>query len=206
MADTKISALPAAGALDGTELLPLVQGGATEQVTLNTMKAFMSPESFIYQNADFALANVATAQKMFGQTTNGRVTLPVGLYELDMMVYLTGMSATSGNANFDLKGAGTAVIGGALLQAVGIDNNSPLAAGARSGSGVAGTGVINLASAGTGTGVLSAVSGVFKVTTAGTLVPSLVLAVASAAVVKAGSNLTIYKIAPAGVFASGDFD
>ena len=34
MADEKISALPSAGALAGTEPLPIVQGGATKQTTV----------------------------------------------------------------------------------------------------------------------------------------------------------------------------
>ena len=37
MADTKISALPTATALDGTELIPVVQGGETRQNTVNNL-------------------------------------------------------------------------------------------------------------------------------------------------------------------------
>jgi hypothetical protein len=40
MADTKISAMPSAATLDGTELVPLVQGGVNVQATLNDVKTF----------------------------------------------------------------------------------------------------------------------------------------------------------------------
>lgn len=40
MADQKISAMPSAATLDGTELVPLVQGGANVQTTLQTLRAF----------------------------------------------------------------------------------------------------------------------------------------------------------------------
>lgn len=37
----KISALPAAGALTGAELLPIVQGGMTMNVPLSTLQAWL---------------------------------------------------------------------------------------------------------------------------------------------------------------------
>jgi hypothetical protein len=40
MADQKISAMPTAATLDGTELVPLVQGGANVKATLATVRTF----------------------------------------------------------------------------------------------------------------------------------------------------------------------
>jgi len=40
MADQKISAMPTAAALDGTELIPLVQSGANVKATISTLRAF----------------------------------------------------------------------------------------------------------------------------------------------------------------------
>lgn len=57
MADEKISALPSAGALAGTEPLPIVQGGATKQTTVQDI-------------ADLAAGNQTLAQTL----TNGNVT------------------------------------------------------------------------------------------------------------------------------------
>ena len=57
MADEKISALPSAGALSGTEPLPIVQGGATKQTTVQDI-------------ADLATGNQTLAQTL----VNGNVT------------------------------------------------------------------------------------------------------------------------------------
>jgi hypothetical protein len=43
---TKISALPAASALTGTELVPVVQGGATVQTTPTALRAFCGVGKF----------------------------------------------------------------------------------------------------------------------------------------------------------------
>lgn len=42
MADVKISALPAAGALDGTENPPVVQGGVTKKMTLSQLLSYLN--------------------------------------------------------------------------------------------------------------------------------------------------------------------
>lgn len=42
MADQKISAMPSASTLDGTELVPLVQGGANVKATLDVLRAYDS--------------------------------------------------------------------------------------------------------------------------------------------------------------------
>jgi hypothetical protein len=44
MADTKISALSSAGALGGTEVLPIVQGGATVKVALDDLVPLVEAE------------------------------------------------------------------------------------------------------------------------------------------------------------------
>jgi hypothetical protein len=41
MASEKISALPSAGPLDGTELVPIVQGGANVKVSVRTLLAWL---------------------------------------------------------------------------------------------------------------------------------------------------------------------
>jgi len=42
MADEKISAMPTAGILDGTELVPIVQGGVNTKVTVAVLLAFLT--------------------------------------------------------------------------------------------------------------------------------------------------------------------
>jgi len=165
-----------------------------------------STDSFIYQNADRTLASTTALQKIFDQTANGRLTLPEGLYEVVARLYMTGMSATTGNASIDMLGAGTAVVSGALLESIGFDNNTPLNTGARSGSAASGAATMVLTTGSTGTGLVAFVIGHFLLTTAGTIIPSVALDTAAAATLKAGTYFRVRRIASATTFTSGDAD
>jgi hypothetical protein len=57
--------------------------------------------NWLMQTADYTLTNTANEQKLFDQTTNGTLTLPSGVYEFEAFIYITTMSASSGNAAFD---------------------------------------------------------------------------------------------------------
>lgn len=155
--------------------------------------------NYLYQNANYTLSNVATEQKLFDQTTNGTLTLPTGFYRFKAYLVVTSMSATSGNAAFDPIGAGTAVCSDFAYDTYGLDNNTqPNAVLAISGVGsnVQQTGV-NVVLAGTGTGMRVTIQGVFRIDTAGTIIPSITLVTAAAAVVNAGSHFIIEKIGEA---------
>ena len=52
MPDQKISAMPSATTLDGSELVPLVQGGANVQATLSTIRAFDNAYGGFSDNTD----------------------------------------------------------------------------------------------------------------------------------------------------------
>jgi hypothetical protein len=68
MADTKISALPSATVpLAGTEVLPIVQSGATTKVSANGL--FNNPTVTNYTEAVVAIGNSGTAQTL--ALTNG---------------------------------------------------------------------------------------------------------------------------------------
>jgi hypothetical protein len=72
MADVKISALPAASTpLDGTELVPIVQGGVTEQVTVANLTAGRTIAAGTV-NVD---ANTANAAVRITQTGSGNALL-----------------------------------------------------------------------------------------------------------------------------------
>lgn len=144
--------------------------------------------------ADYALANSAAIQKMLDSTVsaNGAVTLSVGLWEVLAAVQITGMSATSGNAVFSVP-VGTAVVSHVWMQSTGLDNSSSGAAAAQSGQYGTG-GSVNLAAAGTGTALSGGVRGLLRVTTAGTVIPSLTLDTANAATLKAGSSVLFRRI------------
>lgn len=177
------------GTIDGQTTLNL---GYKEGVILaagNNKWFVMSreqPTYWIHLTADYTLTSSTSAQKIFNTTTNGQVALPPGVYEFECFLYLTTMSATSGNARFTL--GGTATIDRVGFHVTGIDNSSPLNAGTRTGSAsVTTASVASMVTAGTGTGMTSLIEGIFRVSAGGTLIPQISLVTAAAAVVKAGS-------------------
>lgn len=164
--------------------------------------------NYIHQVADYNLANSISEQQIFNQTTNGRLTLPAGYYRFKAFIVLTGMSATSGSFAFDPIGAGTAVADRFAYDSYGLDNSTqPNAVLAISGVGsfTQETGA-NVVLAGTGTGARATLQGVFRITTGGTIIPSLKLSTASAAVTKAGSHFIIEKIGESGEARVGNWD
>lgn len=151
--------------------------------------------NWIEQTADRTLTSTVNAQKIFNTTTNGALTLPTGQYCFRSLVYITGMLATAGNAAFSPLGAGTAVCDRFELHASGMDNTTPLIAGTQTGSiSVTSSTPVSALTAGTGTGMAMSITGSFRITTAGTIIPSVSLVSAVAATLKAGTKFAIWKI------------
>lgn len=76
MADTKISAMPAASPLDGTELTPLVQSGANVQTTIADINAFTNNRASLFSSTtQTAVANTATAVNYDNIAMNQNITL-----------------------------------------------------------------------------------------------------------------------------------
>ena len=144
---------------------------------------------WLMQTADYTLTNTASQQKAFNTTANGTLTLAAGVYEFDSFLYLTSMSsAASNNLTFDVLGAGTAVTDRWGHHSTDLDNNSPLSTLARAGSAsVASATQTNIVNGSTGTGLVAITQGMFRVSTAGTIIPSVTLGTAAAAVMKSGS-------------------
>lgn len=210
MADTKISDLSAASALAGTEVLPIVQSGSTVKATVQSIADLgAASDDFIYLNADYTLTSTTSAQQLFNTTTNGRLTLTTGIYAFDALIVLTAMSATSGNGRFGLLGAGTATLSNAIAQVVGVDNNSPDAGGPRGGCGMFQANITsgsNMIPPGVGTGMMASISGLFMCTGAGTIIPSITLTTAAAAIVEAGSYFRIRRLADSTTYSVGAWD
>ena len=163
--------------------------------TLNAASGGSATVYYGHLQADYTLTSTTAAQKLFNWSTNGALTLATGIWRFKAMIYLTGMSATSGNGAFGLLGAGTATLARILYQPKGVDNTTPLAAAARGGSAsVTALGAASMVTAATGTGLLAEIDGIFDVTAAGTIIPSISLVTAAAAVVKAGSFFTCERI------------
>lgn len=157
--------------------------------------------------ADYTLTSTTSEQKCFNTTTNGRLTLATGVYGFSAFLYLTGLSATSGNFAFSPVGGGTAVTDRYGVHVVGIDSSTPLAATTITGSAnVTEDTAASLVTAGVGTGVTAHISGMFRVSTAGTIIPSLSLVTAAAAAVKAGSWFRVERIGESSETYVGDWD
>ena len=99
MADTKISAMPSASTLDGTELVPLVQSGVNVQATLDDVKTFVNKAYGAWHSdqTQTASTTVGTAitydvQDVTDSVTlvsGSRITVPVtGIYNLQFSAQL----------------------------------------------------------------------------------------------------------------------
>lgn len=215
MADTKLSAIATQlSALAGTERFATSDGTATAKFGLisqiltyiasfgNTVA--ITVEFWQKLRASFTLTSQTAQQKLFNGTANGTLTLPTGVYFFECMLDISGMSATSGNGAFEILGAGTATLINVLYEVLGIDNSTPLVAGTATMTGsTTSTGAASLVTAGTGTGVLAYITGTFEVSVAGTIIPSIALVTASAAVVAAGSYFKCHNAGATGAVSSG---
>lgn len=172
-----------------------VDGLVRTRINASANPGVVVSKHWVSLTADYTLSNVGTEQKAFNTTTNGALTLPTGVYEFECLLYLTTMSATSGNLAFDPLGAGTAVCDRWGYSTWGLDNTTPTTAAAIGGAvAVTQQTGTNAVTAGTGTGMWMQAKGQFRVTTAGTIIPSVTLTTANAAVVKAGSWFRCAKI------------
>lgn len=156
---------------------------------------FSGPEYWMALNSSYTLTSTTATQKLFNATTNGALTLDVGVYEYGLLAQITSMSTTSGNALINILGAGTAVIGASsLIGSFGTEGGTSTTAQALSGTTLTGSSTsASLVAAGTATSMGAQVRGLLRVTTAGTIIPSIALVTAAAAVVTAGSYFTIKR-------------
>ncbi len=149
--------------------------------------------------ANYTLTSITTAQKLFNWSPNGALSLAAGTYRFSCSLLLTSMSTTSGSAKFDLKGAGTAVFGKMSMQDFG-SRGTVAVGGTTATSGTASdvpTSGGSLASVATSVALRASIHGTFEITTAGTIIPSIALDVAAAAVVNAGSYFECIYLGPA---------
>lgn len=157
--------------------------------------------------SDFALTATGSEQRCLNGTANGAVTLPTGNYEYECFLYITGMSATSGNFTFDPLGAGTATTDRWAHHCYGNDINDPSNAAATK-SGVAALTnqfANNVISTTTGSGASVTFTGQFRVTATGTLIPSISLTTSASATVKAGSYFRARRIGSSSVSYVGNW-
>ena len=164
-------------------------------------------QHFCFLTANYTLTSTTTEQKLFNATANGRLTLPVGTYFFDCNFSITSMSATSGNLTFDLLGAGTATLGTVLYFTNAVDNTIITSAATDQASfQTAAQAAGQIATAGTGTALGAFLAGSFRVTASGSIVPSVALATAAAAIVTQGSYFRCYRVGDENVTTVGNWD
>jgi hypothetical protein len=167
-------------------------GSAVVYITLAAED--VQEEFWIQQNATYTLTSSTAAQKLFNASTNGTLTLPIGTYRYQSFIYITAMSTTLGNGAFRLLGAGTATVSSALSQAFGIDGAITTGQKADQSfwSGV--TSDTSLITAGSSAVLGTAIQGTFRISAAGTIIPSFSLATSAAAVVQTNSYFMARRI------------
>lgn len=198
MADTKISALTAVVTPAATDEFGVNQSGTSKMITLAQVSTFANTDTnyinYVVLDAAYTLTSTTSAQKIFNATANGALTLATGWYIFDAVIGVTSMSATSGNAQFQILGGGTATLGGVLYHDVGVDGASGTAATQTGSWAVASSSAASISTAGTGTALMMDIRGTFEVTVTGTIIPSIALVTAAAAVISAGSYFRCVRV------------
>lgn len=158
-----------------------------------------APYSFGVLQANYTLTSATTAQKLFNWSTNGALSLAARTCRFSCSLLMTSMSTTSGSAKSDLKGAGTAILGKMSMQDFG-SRGTVAVGGVTALSGTASdvpASAAVLATPGASAALRASIHGTFEITTAGTIVPSIALDIAAAAIVNAGSCFECIYIGPA---------
>jgi len=178
--------------------------------TAGTGRGYIPTENFISSTADHTLTSNTLTQPLFysdnagvGSTTGAVLDVSSSTtYFFECMLYITGMSGTSGNLSFDLLNStgsgttvGTATIGSVSYYSTGVDASTITSAAAAGGSlNITPKSVGNISSATTGNSYAALITGILRVSLSGNIVPSIALTTASAAVIKTNTWFRIRTI------------
>lgn len=169
-------------------------------------RGYIPLRQFIRADSTRTLPNDTNLNAIFNSPTNGRLTLETGTYLFSGLLHINTMSATSGNARFNPLGGGTATMGSVLYHMVGVDGAVNTAAQQTGSTSNAASSPASVMTAGTGTAMTINITGTFEITGAGTIIPSIQLVTAAAAVVAIGSYLTFERIGSTSVVSVGQWD
>ena len=161
-------------------------------IAASTRTTIVAEQSVIL-NATYTLTSQTAAQKLFDNTANGAVTLPVGTYFFECFYSLSSMSATSGSFGFVLGGTATFTQRWRSEAQKGTASLATATATQNTFSTAANTA---LATASVNTVGYASISGIINVTVTGTVIPQVSLSIAAAAVVGVGSYFKINAVSP----------
>lgn len=146
-------------------------------------RGIVASEAWCIQATTHVLTSTTAAQAIFNASANGAITLPAGLYEIEMSIVIESLSATSGGANLLIGGTVNATfITYNILGARGVTTIA-----LNSGAIASAFGTLPLLPTSTATSASVFIKAILKVTTAGTFIPQLALGIAAAAHVDQGS-------------------
>ena len=170
-------------------------GTALYMTPFGTSRGYVPATQIQMLTTAYTLTSQTAAQKLLNATTNGAVTLAVGLYEFECQYFLLAMSATAGSFGFALGGTATITQQWQSWASKGNATATTITSGSTNSVYT----TINTAANTTLTGSSTTVGGgafikgFIRVTGAGTVIPQVSLTVASAATVQPGSY---FKITP----------
>lgn len=150
----------------------------------------------------YTLTSQTAAQKLLNATTNGAITLPIGVYEFECAFSLTAMSASAGAFGFALGGSSTHTD----AWWCSADKTTTLATAVATALTSFNTAAnVAVSPSNTSTVGWAQVRGIIRVTVAGTIIPQVSLGVAAAAVVGANSFFRILPVGPSGFTTVGQW-
>lgn len=170
-------------------------------------------EHFVCRTGTKTMTSNTSLQAIFsggsGGLTNGALSVAAAsTYFFECLVTVSSMSATSGNFGFSLVGAGTATFTSAAFISVGYDQTTLTTPAAASSGGtyVATTALTtNVVTATTGTAAAVLFKGIFRTNAAGTIIPSIQLTTAAAAVIGTNSWFKCYPVGASTVISAGNW-
>jgi hypothetical protein len=167
-------------------------------------RGYIPVRHFIRCDSARTLPNDTATNAIFNSPTTGTLTLETGTYLFEMMMLVTGMSATSGNAQ--VLFGGTATLAAWLWRYDSLDNTTPgTVADDDSAMLTANASAASAAVAGTGTAMRFYGHGTFEVTGAGTIIPQIDQVTAAAASVAIGSYFMCERIGSSTVVSVGQW-
>ena len=153
-------------------------------------RGVMPTEQIVVLNTAYTLTSQIAAQKLFNNTTNGAVTLPIGTYQFECSFTVTSLSSSTGSFGFAFGGAAT--IGSQAWWAFAIKPTAFTGSNTWQGTyNTAANTTLTIVSAATNGAAV--IKGILKITAAGTVIPQISQSTAAAAIV--GIN-SYFKISP----------
>jgi hypothetical protein len=169
-----------------------VNGENVDAAAMNALGVEVNalPAQFITLTTTYTLTSQTGAQKLFNTSTNGRITLPIGVYFFECVFDLSSMSASSGGFGWTLA-PGTATIAG--IKWYSNANKAALATAATPQSTMNTAANTAIVTSTTNTVGWAQIAGKVRISVAGTVTPQVSLGVAAAAVVGVDSYFRIWQ-------------